>query len=186
MAKRNKGKKNTYTRARPIGFGVILLVAIVAIVSSFHPKITSMPTSTTAENILWPQDAPEIQLVIRNKTNQRIEARHNNKTIGHISPSRQITTPLFNNDAQVDQDGDEWEVSELYKFIAPGNRHISLNPSLFVLRNTLLLNHPYYVNLRSASLSGGQKVEPEKKYRLIFTIQGNKFEESYTDLEELS
>jgi hypothetical protein len=183
MAKRRREKKNLYSQAKPIGFGVILLVAVVAIVSSFHPKIKSMPTA--AQNILWPEDAPLIELVVRNKTNQRIEARHNNKTIAHINPSRQITTPMFDCDSQVDQDCQDWQVSELYKFIASGNRHISLSPSLFVSGENLILSHPCYINLRSASLEGGQEVEPEKEYRLIFTIQGNKFEESFVALEEL-
>ena len=155
------------------------MIAVVGIVSSFHPKIQSMPICA-AENIL----APHIELVVRNKTNQRIEARHDNKTIAHINPSRQITTPMFDSNTQGDEDYQDWEASELYKFTASGNRHISLNPSLFVSGENLILSHPCYVNLRSASLAGGQEVEPEKEYRLIFTIQGNRFEESFVTLEE--
>lgn len=186
MVRRRKEKKSTYSTTKPIGFGVILLIAIVAIVSSFHPNIESMPTMPVEESIKWPEDAPQIDLVIKNMTNQRIETRHNDQTMGYIKPNWQTTIPLFDKNSPVDQEGDEWEVSELYKFTASGNRHVSLNPSLFVLRNTLLLSHPHYITLRGASMSGGQEVEPGKKYRLIFTIRGNKFEDSTTDLEALN
>lgn len=183
MARRKKEKKNTSSKTKPIGFGVILLIIIVAIVSSFHPNIESIPTTPTQESIKWPQDAPQIELIVKNMTNQRIETRYNDQTIAHIKPHWQTTIPIFDKSSSADQEGDEWEISELYKFNAPGNRHITLSPSLFVLNNTLLLSHPHYITLRGASISGGQKVEPGKKYRLIFTIQGNKFEDSTTDLE---
>jgi hypothetical protein len=156
-----------------------LFIAMMATSTSFQPEIVSAPTT-----IKWPENAPRIKLVIQNKTTNRIEARHDDKSIGYIDSSGEATVPIFNSDATIDRKGREWEVSELYKFFGPGSRRISLNPSLFVSNNILLINYPHYLSLRRSSISSGEILDPHKKYCLVFIIRGNRFEKSTIEIKE--
>lgn len=157
-----------------------LFIAMMATITSFQPEIVSAPAP-----IKWPEDAPPIKLVIKNKTTNRIEARDSDdKSIRYINPSDETTVPIFTANATIDREGEEWEVSELYKFFGPGSRRISLNPSLFVSGNTLLINYPHYLSLRRSSISSGEILEPHKKYCLVFIIQGNRFQKSTIEIKE--
>ena len=191
MEKRRKRKKRTNKGPKSFGFGYILLVSIAVVMSSFSPKIESTqavePVGTQEANeIQWPQKAPNVELMIHNKTSQRIKATYGGTTIGYINPSRRMATSILEMDAPIDQEGNEWELNELYTFTAPGNRQIVLNPSLFIKDNALQISCAHCKDVNTAHVSEAVNILPEKKYRVVFTIDGKKFENSTAEFREIN